>query len=182
MKIIKKGIVGVAVVLAIGSCSKSETTPIAETNGTLLAGTKGASKSWSLTSATVSVNGATAQAVTDIPACESDNVFVFSNNATQDYTETEGSTSCASTDPATVEKGSWAFTDDGKNLLIDGVYFPTSAQFQAEQDLPLFILSQGEPLTVKQITASSFTVTYSYQDTSTSPATSYFFTVSFTKK
>jgi hypothetical protein len=170
------------VIVAINSCSKSTSTPVSETDGTLLAGAKGATKSWNLTSATVSVNGATAQAITNIPACESDNVFTFTNNSTQDYVETEGATTCASTDPTTVEKGSWGITDDGKNLLIDATYYPTSAQFTAEQDLPLFILSQGEPLQLTKITATTFTIAYSYQDTSTTPATTYSFTVTFTAK
>lgn len=163
------------------SCSKSSTTPpsAAETNAVLLAGAKGGNKSWNLTSATVSVNGGVAQAVTNIPACESDNVFTFSNNATQEYNEAEGATSCASGDPSTIEKGSWAFTDDGKTLLIDATYYPTSTQFTNEQDLPLFILTQGEPLTVSAITASSFTLIYSYTDSSTS--TTYAFTITFTK-
>src|SRR5258706_6842680 len=184
MKTIQKGLLVFVAILVVVSCTKKETTPptAGETNGTLLAGAKGASKSWSLTSATVSVNGGSAQAISDIPACESDNVFVFSNNSTQDYSETEGATLCQSTDPQTIEKGSWAFTSDGKSLLIDATYYPVLAQFQAENDLPLFILSHGEPLTVAQITDSSFTITYSYQDTSTSPATKYSFTVIFTKK
>jgi len=166
-------------VVVLLSCSKSSTTPpsAAETNAVLLAGAKGGNKSWSLTSATVSVNGGVAQAITNIPACESDNVFVFSNNTTQDYVENEGATQCATTDPATIEKGSWAFTDNGKSLLIDATYYPQSAQFQSESDLVLFILAQGEPLTVSAITASSFTLSYSYTDTSTS--TTYAFTITF---
>lgn len=165
------------------SCSKSSTTPpsAAETNAVLLAGTKGGSKSWNLTSATVSLNGGIAQAITNIPACESDNVFTFSNNATQEYNEDEGTTQCASTDPKTIEKGSWAFTDDGKTLLIDATYYPTSTQISNEQDLPLFILTQGEPLTVSAITAASFTLSYFYTDSSSTPSTTYSFTIIFTK-
>jgi len=163
----------------LASCTKSSVTPVSETNGTFLAGAKGSSKKWSLASATVSVNGTVPQAITGIPACESDNLFQFTNNSTQDYSETEGATQCGSTDPATIESGSWAFTNDGKSLLIDATLFPTSTQFQAEPLLPLFVLSQGEPISVLQISASSMTLSYTNTDTTTSPATTYLYNIVF---
>lgn len=181
MKAIFKSLVCFSI-LAISSCSKSTVTSVSESEGVLLAGPKGASKSWILSAVTVRVNGATAQIVSGIPTCESDNVFTFSNNSTQDYTETEGATSCATNDPAIVEKGSWGITDDGKNLLIDASYFPTTAQFTTEQDLPLFILSQGQPLQLLEITATHYTIGYSYQDKSITPAPTYSFTITFTVK
>lgn len=174
----------------ISSCTKDKIVekivkvnvdPIPDSLGIILAGAKGSSKTWSLTSATVNVNGGVPQAITDIPACESDNIFQFSNNSTQDYQQTEGATLCASTDPTTIEKGSWAFTGDGKSLLIDGYYYPASAQFQAEQDLQLFILVQGVPLSVVQMSTSSFAVSYSYTDTSGSTPVTYKFNIGFTK-
>jgi len=169
-------------VVLITSCSKTETaTSAAETNAVLLAGTKGGSKSWHLASVSAVINGGASQPLNNIPACELDNIFLFSNNATQGYTETEGPTLCTSTDPSTLELGSWAFTDDGKSLLIDATVSATSDQFNAEQDLPFFILSQGEPLTVSQLTATTLVLTYPYTDTSNTPSTNYVFTITFTK-
>jgi len=120
-------LITLATVLLIASCTKSSVAPVSETNGTFLAGAKGSSKKWSLTSATVNVSGAVPQAITGIPTCESDNIFQFIYNSTQDYVQTEGATMCNSTDPSTLESGSWGFTDDGKSLLIDATLFPTSS-------------------------------------------------------
>src|SRR5579872_5231711 len=97
MNTLQKGLAGFIAILFIVSCSKKDTTPPtgAETNATLLAGAKGGSKSWKITSLTQTVNGGTAQTITPssgIPACEADNVFVFSNNSTQSYQTTEGAT------------------------------------------------------------------------------------------
>lgn len=180
MNAIRKSLVWGMFILVICSCTKSPLTTVSEWEGTLLAGPRGASKNWMLTAVTVSVNGAAAYLVSGIPICESDNVFTFSNNSAQDYVQTEGASFCASTDPTTLEKGSWGITDDGKNLLIAASYYPTTEQFTAEQDLPLFILSQGEPLQLMEITASRFKIAYSYQDKSLSPAPAYSFTLTFT--
>ena len=172
MKSIQKTLIVVSALLIV-SCTKKETTPpsAAEVNAGLLAGTKGSSKKWKLTSISESINGGAAQTVTatsGIPACESDNVFQFSNNSAQSYIQTEGATACnvGGTDPSTIESGSWAFTDDGKSLLIDAITFPTSTQFQNESPsdgyfLYYFILAIGKPLTVTQLTSSSLKVTYS---------------------
>ncbi len=182
MKSILTNAIVFAVILLIASCTKTETTPsAAETNGTLLAGAKGASKSWSLVSITQSVNGGTAQSATGIPACETDNIFQFFNNTSQSYTQTEGATVCTTGDPATLETGSWALTDDGKSLLIDASVNVTSTQVNSEQFLIYYILSQGEPLTVSQLTATSLTLTYTVIDTSVSPSNTYLITIGFTK-
>lgn len=160
----------------IVSCSKSSTTSpsAAETNATLLAGTKGGSKTWALSSIT-DASSAGSQSVTaasGIPACESDNVFKFSYDAAQSYAQTEGATMCniGQTDPSTVETGNWAFSDDGKSLLIESSYFPSSTQIQNEDGsgyfLAYMILSEGIPLNVLQITSTSLTVTYTYTDSS----------------
>jgi len=174
-------------ILIIASCSKEKASPtLADSNGVLLAGAKGSSKSWRIASISESVNGGTAQTVTPsasgIPTCEADNVFLFSNNATQSYTDTEGATSCTSGDPATVESGSWAFTADGKSLVIDGTVYATTAQFQstAEPFLGYLILSEGTPLTVSQLTAANLTVSYTYVDNSASPAKNFLITLAFT--
>lgn len=180
------GSLSIIMVLIIASCSKEKASPtLADSNGVLLAGAKGSSKSWKLASISESVNGGTAQSVTPssgIPACEADNIFMFSNNAAQSYSDTEGATSCTPGDPSTIESGSWAFTADGKSLVIDGSVNVTSAQFQstAEPFLGYFILAEGQPLAVSQLTATNLAVSYTYVDTSVSPSNSYFITLAFT--
>jgi hypothetical protein len=186
MKTTQKGLIGFIAIMVIVSCSKKETTPPtgAETNATLLAGANGGSKSWKITSISQSANGST-QTLTaasgNIPACEADNIFQFSNNATQSYQTTDGATQCTTGDPATLESGSWAFTTDGKTLLIDATVYVTSTQATAEPLVGFFVLSQGVPLTVSQISDSSMTINYTYTDTSTTPSTVYTFTIIFTK-
>ncbi len=189
MKTIQKGLAGLIAILIIVSCSKKDTTPPtgAETNATLLAGAQGGSKSWKITSIMISSGGnsqtytTTSTSTNIIPACEADNIFLFSHNATQTYQQTEGATTCTANDPATLESGSWAFTTDGKSLLIDATVYVTSTQASAEQLLSLLILSEGEPLTVTQITDSSMTLTYTYTDTSGTTPVTYTFTLIFAK-
>jgi len=183
--------------LVIDSCTKTETkSSAADASAALLAGPSGSTKSWQLTSISESMNGGTPSVVTatsGIAACESDNIFTFSNNATQSYQQTEGATSCASTDPSTIETGSWAFTADGKSLLIESSVFPTSTQFQNEGIVASsgyflyyfilnigFTLNVGKPMTVTQLTSTSLTVTYSWTDTTS--GTNYVDTLIFTAK
>jgi hypothetical protein len=189
MKTIQKGLITFFSVLIIISCTKTETTPPtgADKNATLLAGAKGGSKSWKITSISQASGGST-QTITAasgaIPACEADNIFIFTNNATQTYQATEGATTCNTGDPATLESGSWAFTTDGNNLLIDATVYITSTQVAStgESLVVFFILSQGEPLTVSAISDSSMTLTYNYTDTSGSTPVAYTFTLVFTKQ
>ena len=171
MKAIQRCIMVIIAIVLIDSCTKKETTPpsAAETNGTLLAGAKGASKNWNLTSMLGSVNGSTPQDIqvltsTSFPACELDNVFQFSNNSTQSFQHSEGGSLCTSGDPTVVESGSWALTNDGKTLLIDAIVNATSTQVQsaAEPFLGYMILAWGAPLTVLQLTATSLKVSYTY--------------------
>jgi len=124
---ILKGLILVAVAsFVISSCTKDKIVPtVAETSGVTLAGAKGSSKSWKLSSASSSQSGGTEQAVA-LNTCLLDNVYKFSNNSTQDFQHTEGTIKCTSSDPNIVEDGSWAFTVDGKNLLFDGT--PYSSQ------------------------------------------------------
>lgn len=170
MKEIRMFLLLVAMVAVIDSCTKTETkTSVATTNGTLLAGASGQSKSWTLKTFSVSANGSAAQAVTGIPACESDNIYKFSNNSTQSYQNTEGTAVCTSGDPTTIESGSWAFTDDGKTLLIDGTNFITSNEANSSDHFLVgnLVLTQTGPLGVAQITDSSLTLTYSFAYNST---------------
>jgi len=191
MNAIRKSIILFAIVLIIASCTKKETSPptVGESNSLLLAGTKGASKSWKIASISQSENGGTPQSVTPatstnptgIPICEADNIFMFSYNTAQGYQQTEGATTCTSGDPSTIESGSWAFTDDGKTLLIDSFVNATTAQLQSASEpfLGYMILIYGAPLNVVQITATSLTVSYSFVDTSVSPSNTYVITLVF---
>ncbi len=172
MKTIQKSGLVVVAMLIIASCTKKETTPptAGATNSILLAGAKGASISWKIASISQAANGTTRTVVpatsstSGIPGCEADNIFQFSYT-TQSYQQTEGATSCTPGDPATVEKGSWAFTDDGKTLLIDGNVNITAAQVQLPAEPFLgFMILDGQSLTVSQLTAMSLTLSYSYID------------------
>lgn len=177
MKTIQKGLVVFIAILTVVSCTKKETTPptAGETNSLLLAGAKGSSFSWKLTGMQGSVGGSAAADIqqltgTSFPACELDNVFQFSFNSTQGYQQTEGATSCTTPDdPSTVESGSWAFTDDGKTLLIDGTVNITSAQAQLTNEPFIgYMILSGQLLTVNTITATSLVLSYSFVDSSTS--------------
>jgi len=144
--------------LVITACSKKETTPPspAETNGITLAGPTGSSKTWGINSFRQAQNGGSSQDVTSqIDACFVDNTFTFTNNSTQDYENDEGATKCNSTDPSAIEKGSWAFTEDGKSLLIDGTAY--SQEY--------FLVALGKPLAISNLTATTFTATFSLTDT-----------------
>ncbi len=150
MKKIQAGLLMFVVILLIASCTKTETTPPsgAETNAILLAGAKGASKSWTLSSATGSLNGGSAGAL-QLASCFQDNVYKFTNNSTQDYIDNEGATKCTSTDSTVVESGGWSFTDDGKNLVIDATPYSNNGLFG----------SLG-PVSVSLITAKNLNVSF----------------------
>ncbi len=186
MKSIQKSLLVFLAVIVITSCTKKETTPptVGETNSLLLAGTKGASKTWKIISISQSINGGAAQTATPstgIPACEADNTFLFSYNTSQSYAQAEGASSCTSGDPTTVESGNWAFTDDGKTLLVDALVNATNTQLQSTSEpfLGYMILEYAGSLTVTQITATSLTVTYSFVDNTVSPASTYAITLVF---
>jgi hypothetical protein len=197
MKKVQNGLIVFIALVIVASCTKKETTPpsAGQTNAVLLAGAKNATKSWSLVSITEIDNGGSPMTVTatsGIPACESDNVFQFSNNAGQTYVQTEGATLCVAVDPTgdptTIESGSWAFTDDGNSLFIETTVYPTETQFTNENAsgyfLYYFILSVGQPLTVTQITSTSMTLTYSgsFTDSSTNQVVNYVITLVFASK
>jgi hypothetical protein len=174
MKNIHKGLVGFIVILMVVSCSKKETTPptAGETNSALLAGAKGSSFNWKLTQMQGSVNGGVAQDMQQLlkatfPTCELDNIFQFSRDASQSFTQTEGSTSCTQGDPNTIESGAWAFTDDGKTLLIDGKVSVTETQVELpEEPFIGFMILSGQLLKVNSITSTSLSLSYSYTSTS----------------
>ena len=126
----------------ISGCKKDDPQPLqAEVKAKLLAGDAGSSKSWKLVTLTEK-KGSGPEQTQPLFGCWSDNIYKFSNNAAQDYEESEGAAKCTTTDAAIVEKGTWAFTLDGTKLTILGttsfdsgtssfpfsVYFPYPAE------------------------------------------------------
>lgn len=106
------------VVIFISGCKQDDPVPLqAEVKAKLLAGESGLSKSWKLVTVT-GKEGTGAEQTFTLAGCEADNIYKFSNNAAQEYEESEGATKCSALDPAIVEKGTWAFTLDGTMLVI----------------------------------------------------------------
>ena len=119
-------VVGVIALSFLTGCKKDDPQPLqAEVKAKLLAGEAGSSKTWKLVTVTQKI-GTGAEQTATLGGCESDNIYKFSNNAAQDYEETEGATKCDPTDVATVEKGTWAFTLDGTILVILNTSLTTS--------------------------------------------------------
>src|SRR5260221_1805642 len=174
MKIFQS-IAGIIVIVAlIFSCSKESTSP-SQTNGVNLTGASGSNKSWMLTAVTYTVNGGLAQSLT-LSACVLDNVYKFSNNPTQDFVQTDGAVKCQTADSTVTESGNWAFTNDGKNLVVEGEWFDDLSQ---ETDFQYLFTALGEPSTVVQLTATALTVSYSF--TSSSSGNKYVVTAIFAK-
>ena len=99
-------------------CKKDDPQPLqAEVKAVLLAGAAGTSKSWKLVTITEK-EGTGAEQTLTLGGCASDNIYKFSNNASQDYEESEGATKCDPSDASIVEKGTWAFTLDGTILVL----------------------------------------------------------------
>ncbi|MBS1487348.1 MAG: hypothetical protein JST43_07130 [Bacteroidetes bacterium] len=164
------------VALAVVACNKdSAKLSAAQTNASLLAGNSGANKIWSLVTITVSSGGNTmvfsATSSNQIPACELDNLFQFTNDPAQSYVHSEGATTCHAGDTNTVEKGSWAFTNDGKTLVVDTQDFITADQYNNtngdEPYISLMLLGYNGPLTVSSITSTNMTLAYSLVGSST---------------
>jgi hypothetical protein len=110
--------------LALVGCKKDDPAPLeAEVRGKLLAGEKDASKNWRLIGVTVSTPSTPAQSRT-LFGCFADNVYTFSNNASQDYQSAEGASKCGTNSPDIIEKGNWTFTIDGLivNIAVDETY------------------------------------------------------------
>jgi hypothetical protein len=101
---------------ALSGCKEDDPIP-AITQASLLAGPANQSKTWKLTSGSITFSGQPPGpfALTD---CFGDNLYIFYNNASQDYEGQEGATKCAVSDPNVIEKGSWFFSIDGSTLII----------------------------------------------------------------
>jgi hypothetical protein len=165
-------IVATFVALALG-CSKESASPsAAQTNGANLAGTQGLSKSWKLTSVSYTLNGGLAKSLTLDP-CVLDNVYKFTNNSSQDFIQTEGSTKCNSADSTVTESGNWALTNDGKNLVVEGQWFDNLSQETVYQ----YIFTAFGEANVTQLTATTFVISYSF----TNSNGKYIVTATFTK-
>lgn len=159
MKNWKISFLALIVLALVFSCTKETASPsVAETKGALLAGPKGGSKNWKLLSGSYSQSGGSSKTL-NFDACFTDNVYTFANNSAQSYQSAEGTTRCDPADSTIVESGSWAFTVDGKSLLVDGTFFtPASSLFAGI----------GVPVTIVQLTSTSLQVSFTLSNSTTS--------------
>ena len=126
LRLLKFSVIVLGLALLSLSCSKDEPKPLgAQTNAVFLAGDKGKSKGWKLREFNYQIGTAAAQTAT-FAGCFSDNVYTFTNNASQAYDGTEGTSKCFTTDPDAIESGTWAFTLDGLilNVSVDETQTP----------------------------------------------------------
>ncbi len=107
-----------SLVLFLSSCGEDEPEPLqSEVQAALLAGESGSSKSWKITTLSLKV-GTDPEESFNFEPCFLDNIYTFKNNPAQDYEATEGATKCDSIDPNIIEAGTWAFTTDGKMIIV----------------------------------------------------------------
>src|SRR5258706_7134778 len=139
------------------SCSKEQIASAAVTNGAYLAGAKGLSRSWRLSSATGSYNGGAVQPI-NYYECYLDNILTFTNNDAQGYENLEGATKCDFNDPQQVEAGNWALTADGKTLLVK------ASSISGEN----FFSFVNAPITVTELNNFSLKLSYSVSNGSDS--------------
>lgn len=114
----------IGIALFNSGCKEDEPVPLqAEVKGKLLAGEKGQSKNWKLISGTIQVSGGAIQNL-QLDPCFIDNIFKFTNNDSQDYEATEGTTKCDPADPNVIERGNWALSLDGNIIIVlsDEIY------------------------------------------------------------
>lgn len=111
------------------ACKEDDPEPLqAEVKGVLLAGEKGGSKTWKLTGGTAQLNSGSPQTLALDP-CQLDDTFKFSNNDAQAYEMRGGTSKCDAADPDLLESGTWAFTIDGKVVLVLSNRFSPSGLF-----------------------------------------------------
>lgn len=174
MKLIKVLFATAFVGLIIAACTKDKIVPTAaQNNATLLAGASGSSKTWKMTAASYSQNGGAAQPI-PLGSCLSDNVYKFTNNASQDFTQTEGAIKCNSADSTVTETGNWTFTNDGKNLVVLGSWYD---DLSTENEFLLPLTALGVEAAISALTDSTLVITFSFSGNNTT--TSY--TVTFSK-
>jgi hypothetical protein len=102
-----------ALLFTLGSCKKKTTlSTISKTKTEYLT-----QSTWKLTSVMMSNNGSTpVEAISSYLPCQLDNIFKFSTNSA--FTQTEGLTKCATTDPDTIYTGNWQFLTNETFLKI----------------------------------------------------------------
>jgi len=166
----------------IFSCKKSDPAPLgAQVNAKFLAGEPGKSKSWKLRELNVQKNSDPAITAT-LQGCFLDNLFTFTNNDSQDYAATEGTSKCYPSDPDGIESGTWAFTLDGLtlNVEVDNTQTPNglfSSEIFVDQDstgaitgiytggytpFPAFVKKIDDNNLVLEVNRVSGTDTYKY--------------------
>ena len=151
----KKVILPILLLTLFVGCKEDDPVPTgAETQAILLAGEKNKSKVWIMTSATEMEEGNPATDIFDkvVNACFLDNKYTFSNNANQEYTGGEGAMKCRNGDPDEIESGHWAFTLDGKFLIV-------SVDTVRNSDGTLFSLLSF-PATVTKLTSTEMILNY----------------------
>jgi hypothetical protein len=108
------------VCVALLSCKEDDPKPTgAEKQGVLLAGKKGQSKVWLISDFKIDGDDFYDPAL----LCFYDNEYTFFNNADQTFEGSEGDEACVDLGsgeelPDQIESGQWAFSIDGKNLII----------------------------------------------------------------
>ena len=132
MKSIIKSVLLVSALVFTG-CGEDEPDPKVIKNTKLLAGNKGDSKSWVITSFVIKDGGSSTDIFDEMDVCITDNIFTFSNSANQEFEQTEGSTKCLVDDPSVIESGTWYLTTNGLKftvlVLFDDVNNEDSALF-----------------------------------------------------
>jgi hypothetical protein len=104
--------------ISLISCNEEEPQPsITEIQAEFLAGAKGGNKTWKLSLISLQEGTGTIENF-NLPACISDNIYEFTNNADQTYRALEGASKCSPADPDVVEAGNWTFTADGKIMIV----------------------------------------------------------------
>ena len=147
VRIIKSSFLLIAILFVTG-CNKDEDPVAAEKNAKLLAGSKNKSKTWVLTSLTEKVNTDPVEDL-NFGACFFDNEYTFNNNSNQEFDTIEGLTSCNVDDPELIEEGNWAFSLDGKTLIVssDNVY--------SNQSLFSYFVGSAFPFPAEVVTLTS---------------------------
>lgn len=154
--------------MVLTSCKKDDPAPLeAEVRGKLLAGEKDGSKNWRLIGVTISSASSPAQSLT-LPGCFADNVYTFSNTASQDYEASEGASKCGTDSPNVIEKGNWAFTLDGLiiNIAVDETIsaqglFSTEVLFDFDDEgnvTGAFVIGYPYPASVVSLTETGLTL------------------------
>jgi hypothetical protein len=156
--IMKQYLFTLLLVVAFIGCKKDDD-PVptaAEKQAVLLAGKSGESKTWILTGFEID-NQDVFEGL-----CEYDNEYTFFNNAGQTFEGKEGEEECidwvdlnqndiidegeVGTYGPDIEGGIWAFTIDGKSVII------SSARTESNFAIFSFFIDQGRPLPAKIIT------------------------------